>query len=1039
MDGYPDLVTLDSLGDIRIFYNNNNVLPENGMLIGNYGFSLKLTENLKSDLKIRYPNMPEPKDPTATTSSSTSSTAGKDAKIASITPTTDNPLGISITPPKAADLTALTSFQTKDTSKDISDSVAKAAVAAFTKDAKAAAESGAPASQKIPWNENGETSVYFESFSDFEKNYPFGQNGLSLTANKSVINKDRPTAKDLDLKETLKYTIKLTASKDVKDFILLDTIPDSLTLDEESVDCKDTACKDMEVTVNGVHLFLSKLNLKAGKAITVTYEVAVKYTPRAAIMINKLDGKIKLNTPKSPNPAVNFDNYKDILVSPPFNTTGQLIAHYTSAPRKYNLTTTKKEEDKTIADALSKNNKCMAELAKLSTLSKDDKLADGFMDNMMKACGIDDVQKDLKECKVDPNGGKPTPTPEQCAADPSKCAASTLQDTADSISNFFCMGGGCFPMPFNMAFLAPKTIPFAMPLLAFPATLITPIGPLPLPSIFTIGPANLGAAEVPGPIMSMIRLYTIPTLTGGLAMAFCWGPFPLGTPVPPPLMPIPYPPPIGNCMTFAMPMSELPHCKAIEAGITSLMDAANSVISDANSGIAAVNNGGGLPAELSTVDETEGGAGGLEVGLAVNLGNQMKFEPPTKSFSNKHIGSYDSIGGKIAGWLDKQMLEISNKLLTLPTIRFIIPNMTKVFSSDWEEFDKLTTAWWNNASGKSRKAEAASPATKPLKDIQEGKGAGQSVLEGYKQIETSVSTFNTNVLEDTYAIVNSIPFINLNENYIDFKIPYLSYAQINDVVRDFEGAKLYYKKQAQKYNDLLAKYKAQFTCPEADKDKEECVAIKILSMFTLDLSSFIKSLEDNIKVFRSYMDFPKDVLIFFSQLSSYLSQLSCVLETFANLIGGWLLTIQNQVIGYVEVYYTIIEIVKNIKKLIDIFTNFETNCDICTNDRMGNFGWIMLLGLVIPEIPIIKFPKWPDLVIDLSNFKAEINIEFPTVHFIGEPIQLPRIPRIKFPDLPDLTLLQFGLQLPPLPVLPKLPDLPELPPLPAVPTVNLPT
>ncbi|MCK5613654.1 VCBS repeat-containing protein, partial [Candidatus Pacearchaeota archaeon] len=70
-DGYPDLITLDSRGDIRIFYNQSlqfterpvstkKQIPENGMLIGNYGFSLKKGQNLQKDLKARYLGMSEP-------------------------------------------------------------------------------------------------------------------------------------------------------------------------------------------------------------------------------------------------------------------------------------------------------------------------------------------------------------------------------------------------------------------------------------------------------------------------------------------------------------------------------------------------------------------------------------------------------------------------------------------------------------------------------------------------------------------------------------------------------------------------------------------------------------------------------------------------------------------------------------------------------------------------------------------------------------------------------------------------------------------
>ncbi len=1027
-DGLDDLVTLDSRGDIRIFYNKNNQIPENGQLIGNYGFSIKTKTNLKNDLKLRYPNIPEPQS--VPQSSNNGPPIGPTTGPPIGSQSASNVFGLTLPTQPPFDTSKLAGFATKDTSKDVSQSAAKAFVDTQRKAAQNKVETGAN-SPKLPWKEGEESESYFAPLSDFEINNSAFHGGQYFTTVKTVSNKDRPGATDLDLQEKLTYQIELTASKNVSKFVLADTIPDSLTLDEKSVKCEGSGCEGMDVKPNDIYLFISNLNLKAGKKITVTYDVTVKRTPKAAVMIKKLDAKTKVNAP------VPLDGFKDILVSPPYNNTGQLVAHYTVAPRTYRVASTQKDEDPGVSAAVKKHLEGIAELNKLSSLKATDKVDPKVLQNMMKKTGLDKVQSDLKECKIDPSGAPPVPTPEECAKDPKKCASNVLNDIGNAISNFSCMGGGCFPMPFNMAFLAPKTIPFAMPLLAFPATLITPIGPLPVPSFFGVAPTPLGAAEIPGPIMSMIRLYTIPTLTGGMSIAMCWGPFPPGSPVPPPLIPIPYPPPIGNCMTFAIPMSELPHCKVIEKGITALLEAANSVISDANSGIAAVNNSG-LPVELEQADKAQGGAaGGLEVGLAVNLGKSMKFEPPTKSFSNTHLGSYDSIGGKIGSWLDKQMLEIFNKLLTLPQLRVILPDIPAMFSSDWTEFNKLTTTWWNNVTGVDKKAVAAGKGIADVasnlvgQDVDKSKG----FIDSYKTVENEIKGFNTTAIEDLYAIVNNIPYINLNEQFVDLKIPYISYAQLQDVKRDFEGAKLYYTKQVNKYRELIQKYR----CPDPKLNTKECIISKVLNILVVDIDTFIKSIDKNIQVLQSYMKFPRDVVLMYRQVAQYLSQTAAILENFSNMLGGWLLTIQEQIIGYAEVYYTIIEIVNNIKKLFNIFTNFEDNCDICTNDRLGNFGWYMLLGLVIPEIPIIKFPKWPDLVIDLSDLKAEVNLELPIINFIGQPIKLPRIPLIPFPDLPDLTDIQLGLQIPPLPVLPSLPELPQLPPLPAVPTIKLPT
>lgn len=1026
-DGFPDLVTLDSRGDVRIFYNENNKISENGALIGNYGFTLKPGVNLKSDLSIRFPGLTDP-NAVATVASVTGAVSTSPATPAPAQ-SADNAFGLTLPEAPQADTAALSNFASQSASKTVSEADAKAFVDAGRQAAQESATADS-SSAKLPWKEGDETETYFANLEDYEVNSAAFHSGVYFNAEKTVANKERPQAKDLDLGENLQYTITLTSSKAISDFVLSDIVPDSLSLDEKTVTCTGTGCDGMKAEKNGIYLFVGGLNLQAGKSLTITYDVAVTHTPKAAVMVKKLDANTKLDA------NIPFDGFRDILISPPYNNTGQLIAHYSVAPRSYKVTATKPDEDPGVSNAIDEHLSCVDELQKLSTLKVDEntKINPSFMTDVMKKCGLDKVQSDLKECKVDPSGAPTTPTPQQCAADPAACASSSLKDLASSISNFSCMGGGCFPMPFNMAFMAPKTIPFAMPLIAFPATLITPIGPLPVPSFFGVAPTPLGAAEIPGPIMSLMRLYTIPTLTGGLSIAFCWGPFPPGSPVPPPIAPIPYPPPIGNCMTFALPMSEAPQCKAIEKGITALLEAANSVVSDINSGITAVNNSG-IPVELQTNDHPKGaGAGGLEVGLAVNLGKSMKFEPPAKSFSNTHLSSYDSIGGKIGGWLDRQMLEIFNKLLTLPQLRVILPDIPSLFASDWDEFNKLTTAWWNTVSGKARQQAAATKTPSPLTTV-ENKPASAAFLDSYKALETDLKSFNANALEDLFSVVNSIPYINLNEQAINLKIPYISYAQLQDVIRDFQDAKLYYQKQVQKYNDLIKKYQ----CPDPTKSTGDCIALKVLNIFVGDLTKFIDSIQKNITVLESYSKFPRDVVLMYRQVGNYMSEVAGIMENFSTMMGGWLNRIQSQIVGYVEVYYTIMEIVKNIRKLVDVFVNFENSCDICTNDRMGNFGWYMLLGLIIPEIPIIKFPKWPDLVVDLSDFKSEINIEVPIINFVSQPIKLPKIPRIAFPDLPDLTDLKLVAQIPPLPVLPSLPELPKLPPLPAVPTIKLPT
>lgn len=91
-----------------------------------------------------------------------------------------------------------------------------------------------------------------------------------------------------------------------------------------------------------------------------------------------------------------------------------------------------------------------------------------------------------------------------------------------------------------------------------------------------------------------------------------------------------------------------------------------------------------------------------------------------------------------------------------------------------------------------------------------------------------------------------------------------------------------------------------------------------------------------------------------------------------------------------------------------------------------------MLSAVIPSIPVIKFPRWPNIVLDLSDVQLGINIAVPDFQF--------KLTPMKLPDLPSLGLPNFGLGigLPKFPLLPALPTLPDLPNLPSLPKLSLP-
>jgi len=56
--------------------------------------------------------------------------------------------------------------------------------------------------------------------------------------------------------------------------------------------------------------------------------------------------------------------------------------------------------------------------------------------------------------------------------------------------------------------------------------------------------------------------------------------------------------------------------------------------------------------------------------------------------------------------------------------------------------------------------------------------------------------------------------------------------------------------------------------------------------------------------------------------------------------------------------------------------------------------------MIIPKIPVIKFPKWPDIVLDLHNIRLNLNVVLPEFNFTKRQIILPPLPKLILPDAP---------------------------------------
>ncbi|QQR83510.1 VCBS repeat-containing protein [Candidatus Peregrinibacteria bacterium] len=634
-DGFNDLITVDSLGDVRIFYNQSEPgrlfgpqeqIPVDGQLIGEYGLHLRVGENMGNEVRIRFSGLPEP---TSRTASAPTVRAPSPQQQTYLSNYLNDPSGATVS--------------RSDAENFLADQEARVADARQTNTLADAL--------LLPWQEQDASDTYFAPSADYTR---------LLSIQKTVEPVSRPTATNVDRGEVLRYRLAVTARDTVRNLVLADALPDLLALNPDSPVCESGACGAMKTTARDVYLFFSNVSLEAGQSMVVSYEATVQTTPIPKVVLQRYDGTTALQN----NRIAPVDDAIDLLISPPYNASGDLVLHYSVEPRRYEVASTVSAVAPEWEDGEKALNDCQDALNAL-TQSADPARE---LARVNALCGSDEAMESIRN-GFDPTSGQTPPTPEECGLNPDRCSQSIMEDIAGVISGLSCSGGGCFPVPYNTAFLVPSPpTPIPLPVFAAPVVYnpLIPVWP-PTPPL---------PAEGSG---SVIRFYASPTLTGGVGLALCWGPYTGSVPVPPPIFPVPYPPPIGNCLTYAIPISNAPQCRLAKDAITKAMELANSVVSDVQSGITALNSSG-VPASVRTSDQQ--GTGGLEVSLAVNLGGSQTFTPPLKGVSNVHVGAFDSIGGVISSWVDRQLLEITNKLLDFPSIRVQLPDLSNAVGDD---------------------------------------------------------------------------------------------------------------------------------------------------------------------------------------------------------------------------------------------------------------------------------------------------------------------------------------------------------------------
>jgi hypothetical protein len=149
---------------------------------------------------------------------------------------------------------------------------------------------------------------------------------------------------------------------------------------------------------------------------------------------------------------------------------------------------------------------------------------------------------------------------------------------------------------------------------------------------------------------------------------------------------------------------------------------------------------------------------------------------------------------------------------------------------------------------------------------------------------------------------------------------------------------------------------------------------------------------------------------------------------------GWVKDNSIRFQKWAELVVLIRAIADSWQPILDIVAQKNAQCEVCRNERYNaKYFKYKIISALIPSIPVIQFPRWPDIVLDLSDVRLGIVLMVPNFQFNLKPIRLPDLPRFTLPRAPGL-----GLTLPTIDLLPPIPALPDLHDLPSIPTIRLP-
>jgi hypothetical protein len=384
-----------------------------------------------------------------------------------------------------------------------------------------------------------------------------------------------------------------------------------------------------------------------------------------------------------------------------------------------------------------------------------------------------------------------------------------------------------------------------------------------------------------------------------------------------------------------------------------------------------------------------------EVGLAtvvsdgvnsVNTGNTFNrsFDSDAAAANVRANIKIPGFPAVVTNWLDNQIDEIYNKLLDFPTFTLVLPEVGNFLGDNF------------NAAA-----------------------------------DVSFQSAN-----DFAQTLSKIPLIDFESKEILVRVPTVD-------SRELEKYKMQYERWVAFLEQEIRDKYLLWNCDDDNPAKRNfCDAVR------LDLEDLSTNVENFMQTLDQIGNLPKEILNFQNLEIRYANQIIAYLDAVMDFLGGYIKRQGRTIESWIKAARDAVRTFRDWEVIINLSADYQASCDRCRNDRFSKLGALLDFFIQIPEPPIIEMPKWPNIVVDLSQIRTGISILWPDVVFRPEPILLPDLPTISLPEIiPPDGYINFSLDIPDfnppdipvftLPVLPDLPplNLPELPDIPRPPRI----